>query len=122
MASKVNDIEKSKEEARNILIEKSRDTVDPLITYAELADSIKSLSYGAWSSHFGRFLTKLSIDEHHHGRPLISALVVDKTRRIPNSGFWDLARSLGLLSQSASSSEEILFWVKEIDRIKTFSY
>lgn len=122
MDNRASDIKQSKEEARNILIVKSRDTVDPLITYTELADSIKSMPYGAWSSHFGKFLTELSVEEHQNGRPLISALVVDKTRRMPNSGFWDLARLLNLLPQTADSSDEFLFWLKEIDKIKNYPY
>jgi len=81
-----------------------------LIYYANIA-SIMGLPRSGhhMSREVGHISGEISEDEHSQGRPMLSAVAVSVTRRIPGSGFFDLARSLGKLQDSTEQAER-RFW------------
>ena len=61
----------------------------------------------------GRLLGEISEFEHKNGRPLLSAIVIAKGEGRPGRGFFNLARSLGLLEDQDEDS----FWAMEVGRV-----
>ncbi len=58
-------------------------------------------------------LGKISTYEHEEGRPMLSAVVLRKDTDMPGSGFFELARELGLLT----SQNEKKFFYDEIKKV-----
>jgi len=56
-------------------------------------------------SVLSRLLREVSLHEHEHGRPLLSAVVVSRDTRLPGSGFFALMRLLGF----GDAEDEALF-------------
>ena len=52
--------------------------------------------------------------EHGEGRRLLTAVVVNKNRKIPGAGFFKLAIKLGFHS---SAEDDFKFWLKELRRV-----
>ena len=63
-----------------------------------------------------RILGDISTYEHEHGRPMLSAVVVQKVTQYPGAGFFTLARDLGLLV-GATPTAELEFFVRELGRV-----
>lgn len=95
--------------AEMIKVAKRKDT----IFYADIAKVMKLPSSGHYmSAEVGHMSGEISEDEHSRGRPMLSAVAVSVTRRIPGPGFFDLARTLGKLP-SFSEQAERHFWEEE---------
>lgn len=66
------------------------------------ADIVSILGIATTGHHMarevGQVLGEISEDEHDAGRPMLSALVVSAVTQSPGSGFYTLARQLGLLA------------------------
>jgi len=62
----------------------------------------------------GQILAQVSSYEHAYGRPMLSALVVQKHSRRPGKGFAELARSLG---EEVVPGQEMDFWRSEVERV-----
>ncbi|MET9768568.1 hypothetical protein [Streptomyces sp. NPDC006415] len=60
-------------------------------------------------------LGHISVYEHQHGRPLLSALVISKATRRPGDGFVDLATQLGF-----EAAEDPGFWEDQVARTVRF--
>ena len=60
-------------------------------------------------------LAQIAGDEHRHGRPLLTALVVTG-KSIPGNIFFASARDLGVLT-STDPAEEMRFWMAEEARV-----
>lgn len=58
-------------------------------------------------------LEPISHYEQHHGRPMLTALVVSAERHIPSDPFFDLAREYGRLTDQ----NEVEFWREECERV-----
>ncbi len=69
-------------------------------------------------AELGRLCGEISEDEHLAGRPLLSAVIINQDNR-PGSGFYDLARGLGLLRGRSQEAEDE-YWVAELRRVHTF--
>lgn len=85
------------QKVRHYLIELARK--DKSITYQELSDHCQ-LGLIMQDSEFaraeiGRILGDISVYEHDHGRPLLSALVISKGGNYQGNGFYKLCESLG---------------------------
>jgi hypothetical protein len=86
---------------------------DRLVYYPDIADIMGLPPSGHhMSKEVGQMSGEISEDEHSQGRPMLSAVAVSVTRRIPGSGFFDLARSLGKLQDSSEQAER-RFWEEE---------
>jgi hypothetical protein len=62
----------------------------------------------------GQVLRRVSMWEHAHGRPLLSALVVQKATMQAGKGFAEMARSLG---KRVTPGQETDFWRSEVERV-----
>ncbi len=62
-----------------------------------------------WFSYLPGVLDEINRCEHEVGRPLLSAVVVNKRKRIPGRGFFGLAEQLHLLSEDSNDDERNLF-------------
>jgi alkylated DNA nucleotide flippase Atl1 len=82
------------------------------VTYKEIA-AIMGLPL--WGSHMGRevgwILGEISEDEVHRGRPMLSAIAVNKDGE-SSDGFFNLARELGRLDATIPEAE-VKFWLAE---------
>ena len=87
-----------------------------LVSYAEISDILGALAADQdMTPDVGRLLGEISADEHHAGRPMLTALVVTG-KGIPGDLFFSLARSLRKL-ESAEPAEEMKFWMAEKGRV-----
>jgi hypothetical protein len=57
-------------------------------------------------STVGRLLGEISDDEHDAGRPLLSAIAVDKNSGLAGRGFFKLVRDMKLLSGTSEYAEK----------------
>jgi hypothetical protein len=102
--------EAAKAEARRILVDKAR--AHQLIEYGELTQQIHTIQFDPHGNEFRRFLGQLSWEEDAAGRPMITAIVVHKTDRLPGGGFFVLAQHLG-----RDVSDRLRCWSMEVERV-----
>jgi len=69
-----------------------------------------------WANETGKMLGEISEYECEHGRPMLSAVVVNKTTKKPGPGFSHLARELGKLDSSSPDAENG-FWETELQKV-----
>jgi len=82
------------------------------VTYQEIAKIVGlPLSGSYMGKEVGYLIGEISEDEHVNGRPMLSAIVVSKQGK-PGSGFFALARELGILQDDTPEGEQ-RFWEKE---------
>ena len=87
------------------------------VYYSELRDDFDpDLSMLAFYREYVPILDYINRAEHAQGRPLLSAVVVNKALDIPGAGFFTQARALALYA--GSDDEE--FWQAEIKRVYDF--
>ena len=83
-----------------------------VIGYGEIARIMGLPPSGShMAKESGQLLGEIAEDEHINGRPMLSAIVVDKKGKA-GSGFFSLARRLGKL-QSSAPEDEAAFWERE---------
>ena len=90
------------------------------ITYRELANEADVPDANKpyiWFSYLPSVLDGINRVEHEDGKPLLSALVVNKRKRIPGLGFFGLAATLFLLSEDATDEERKLFHKVELHSV-----
>ena len=102
--------ESAKEEARLAIVQRARMGSD--ITYGELTQSIRSISFGPHDHVFHLMLGEISEEEDAAGRGMLTALVVYQDDRKPGPGFWDLARRLG-----RNINDRDKCWIEEFQRV-----
>ncbi len=85
-----------------------------LIYYSDLRDLIASdLDMLAFNRIYTPIFDSINCIELAHGRPLLSAVVVNKRHDIPGNGFFKQARLLGVHDERNDRE----FWVTEIRRV-----
>jgi hypothetical protein len=78
-----------------------------MATYAGIAHLTGLPTRGqAMASQVGHLVGEISEDEVGRGRPMLSALVVEKDTGRPGRGFYLLARNLGKLNGSSNTVEK----------------
>ncbi len=70
---------------------------------------------GAGRGYVGQVLDELNRQEHAYGRPLLSAIVVDRAGGRPGEGFFLLVKEL-----RAASGDENAMWEAERDAVWAF--
>ena len=86
------------------------------ITYQEIAQIIGLPLRGSYmGSEIGQLLGEISEDEFNAGRPMLSSVAVN-VQGSPGSGFFQLARSLGKLSEETKEAEND-FWEEECENV-----
>ena len=82
------------------------------ITYQEIAQIIAlPLTGNYMGAEIGHLLGEISEDEFNAGRPMLSSIAVN-IQGSPGSGFFELARSFGKLSEESTEAEND-FWKEE---------
>ena len=66
-------------------------------------------------NRISNILDEISRNEHANGKPLLSAVVISKARKLPGQGFFTLAQNLYLYDGNPDS--ELEFWVQELRRV-----
>lgn len=67
----------------------------------------------------GEILGEISIYEHDHGRPMLSAIVVLAGIGCPGEGFYNLARHLGLHHDHGEFAD-MEFFVQEVKKVHSY--
>jgi hypothetical protein len=82
------------------------------VTYQEIAQLMSLPMRGSYlARETGQILGEISEDEVSNNRPMLSAVAVGVSG-VPGSGFFDLARDLGVFTGS-TKEEEMQFWENE---------
>lgn len=91
-----------------------------LITYGEIAPlaGLNMESQGD-RTKMGELLGEISTYEHEHGRPMLSAVVVQSGIGYPGEGFYNLARDLGI-HHSHDEMSDMEFFVKEVKKVHQY--
>lgn len=87
-----------------------------LITYTDLA---KKVGLRANDPELWQLLDKINRQEHKQGRPMLSAVVVQKegdTYGAPGDGFFKLARDLSVFQ----GDYKYIFWVSELNTVHNY--
>jgi hypothetical protein len=86
----------------------------PPISYEEVFE-IMGLTPGNYAAkEAGHLLGEISEQMHSEGKPMLSAIVVNRQEGMPGSGFFKLAVQLGKLPRGATRQEERAFWEEEL--------
>ena len=86
------------------------------ITYQEIAQIIGLPLKGSYmGAEIGHLLGEISEDEFNAGRSMLSSIAVN-VQGSPGSGFSELARSLGKLSEESKEAENDL-WEEECENV-----
>ena len=82
--------------------------------YSSLAPLVGvSIGDAAGRLRVAELLKEISTAEHAAGRPLLSAVVVMKGKKLPGAGFFGLAQRVGLYD--GTDPQE--FWRREVQRV-----
>lgn len=79
-----------------------------LLTYAELASSVKTFDLEPQSLVLARLLCELLIRDARTGKPILSSLVINQRSGRPGKGFFRLARTLCRFTDDED------FWLGEV--------
>ena len=75
----------------------------------------------AWLSHpLCEIFDALDVDDHAHGRPFRTAMVVNRETSIPGEGFFKTVQSLRKITAPRDPMKRIEFWKKEFDELVAF--
>ncbi|MBW1981783.1 MAG: hypothetical protein JRJ12_11240 [Deltaproteobacteria bacterium] len=86
------------------------------VWYEELRQMM-ALEPGADSAReIGRLLGEINEEEHSNGRPLLSAVAVDPTTRMPGEGFFRYARQVNKFA-GETEEDKRQFWRDEIQKV-----
>ena len=94
----------------------------PLIFCGELYELMGLKPGNNAAKQAGHILGEISEDTHQAGKPMLSAIVVNKAKGYPGPGFFVLAKALGKLHRNASGEEEIEFWKQERNNVLSISW
>ena len=87
-----------------------------LITYSDIG---KKVGLRANDLELWQMLDQINRQEHEQGRPMLSAVVVQKegeTYGAPGDGFFKLARDLGVFR----GDNKYIFWVSELNVVHNY--
>ena len=110
------------QQIRKELIRLARQENRPLIAYSDLG-SLRSVKLDIVKKRAHRnflltFLRRISTEECSARRPLLSAIVVNKRKKIPGEGFFNLAHRL----KKYDGKSKDKFWKCELDRIYRYNW
>ena len=89
------------------------------VSYEEIGQ-IMGLDPGSNAAQeVGQLLGEINEDEHNHGRPMLSAVAVEPTTKMPGEGFFGFAKRLDRFT-GETEEEKREFWRDEIQRVYEF--
>ena len=91
-----------------------KDIRDRLISTAKRGEVIfyRELGIGRGKAA-GQILGEICEYEHSRGRPLLSAIVVNKAKGMPSEGFWGLSA----IPQKLTEKQRPVFWARELNKV-----
>ena len=96
--------------AELIEIASNRDTT----FYSELRDKFEpGLNMLAFNNLYDPVFTQINNEEHGADRPLLSAVVINRSEEMPGAGFFENARRLGV----HPGGDDRRFWEDELERV-----
>ncbi len=102
-----------KEQIRDMLIKVAWH--NNTISYSEVGKVVGlDMANPGERSKLANALDEINREEHERGRPLLSAVVVQKESGHPGTGFFDLARELG--KQKPDENNQV-FFANELQRV-----
>ena len=88
---------------------------EDVVYYGEIAPSVGlDMRLHNDRRRIGAILDGINRTEYSEGRPMLSAVVISKSRKMPGPGFFKLAIKLGL---HFSGEDDFKFWLKELRRV-----
>jgi hypothetical protein len=86
------------------------------VSYEEIGQIMDLEAHGGMAKEIGQLLGEINEDEHNNGRPMLSAVAVEPTTRMPGEGFFQFAKELSRFD-GKTDEEKREFWRDEIQRV-----
>ncbi|MFA9613307.1 MAG: hypothetical protein ACERK9_05115 [Deltaproteobacteria bacterium] len=86
------------------------------VSYEEIGQIMDLEAHGGMAKEIGQLLGEINEDEHNNGRPMLSAVAVEPTTRMPGEGFFQFAKELGRFD-GETDEDKREFWRDEIQRV-----
>ena len=86
------------------------------VPYKEIGQIMGLETDAGMAKEIGQLLGEINEDEHNNGRPLLSAVAVESTTRMPGEGFFQFAKQLRKFD-GETDEDKREFWRDEIQRV-----
>ena len=86
------------------------------VPYEEIGQIMGLEAQVGMAKEIGRLLGEINEDEHNNGRPMLSAVAVELTTRMPGEGFFQFAKELSKFD-GETDEDKREFWRDEIQRV-----
>jgi len=86
------------------------------VSYEEIGQIMGLEAHGVMAKDIGQLLGEINEDEHNNGRPMLSAVAVEPTTRMPGEGFFQFAKHLNKFD-GETDEDKREFWRDEIQRV-----
>ena len=86
------------------------------VSYEEVGQIMGLEAHVGMVREIGQLLGEINEDEHRNGRPMLSAVAVEPTTRMPGEGFFQFAKELNTFA-GETDEDKREFWRDEIQRV-----
>jgi hypothetical protein len=86
------------------------------VPYEEIGQIMGLEAHLGMAKEIGQLLGEINEDEHNNGRPMLSAVAVEPTTRMPGEGFFQFAKELSKFD-GETEEDKREFWRDEIQRV-----
>jgi hypothetical protein len=86
------------------------------VSYEELGQIMGLEAHLGMAKEIGQLLGEINEDEHNNGRPMLSAVAVKPTTKMPGEGFFQFAKQLNKFD-GETDEDKREFWRDEIQRV-----
>lgn len=93
-----------------------------LLSYSPIWELMELSPGNNAAKEAGHMLGEISEDTHLSGKPLLSAIVINKRKKEPGQGFYTLAENLRKLPTGKTDREKKKYWEQERDKVFSISW
>jgi hypothetical protein len=86
------------------------------VSYEEIGQIMDLEAHLGMAKEIGQLLGEINEDEHNNGRPMLSAVAVKPTTKMPGEGFFQFAKQLNKFD-GETDEDKREFWRDEIQRV-----
>ena len=86
------------------------------VSYEEIGQIMGLEAHVGMTKEIGRLLGEINEDEYNNDRPMLSAVAVEATSRMPGEGFFQFAKQLSKFD-GETDEDKREFWRDEIQRV-----
>ena len=86
------------------------------VSYEEIGQIMGLKAQVDMAAEIGQLLGEINEDEYNNGRPMLSAVAVEPTTRMPGEGFFRFAKELRKFD-GETDEDKREFWRDEIQRV-----